>query len=161
MRPLSMQYSVTVGAPLEQVLAWCQSRESRRSWPGVTWVAKQGPGTLTYEVDMRTKGAKDATIMVEEHLRHAEEDENGYPYFETAQRWSWPTQDASTGWTTYRFVPVDGQTRIDYTMRLVLPGSVAGERLNLSLFGRAIERAAELYVERLGEHFSTAGVSTG
>ena len=52
MRALSMNYSVTIDAPLDQALTWCLSRESRRNWPGVTWVAMQGPATLTYEVDI-------------------------------------------------------------------------------------------------------------
>jgi hypothetical protein len=140
---------VTVAAPLPDVVTWCRSPQSRRCFPGARNIRADGTG-LFFEVVIRAPGAAPAVVTVDEYLKDQGREPGGL-WFESSQVWTWPDRQAGTSWHRYGFRTGSKGTQLEFTWRYLLPGLAAAQVANAMRFDRSIERAAEIYVERLAE----------
>lgn len=143
----TVELSVEVATPLEELVAWCRSAESRRCFPGARDIRGDGTG-LFFEVAIRAPGAAPATVTVDEYLKGFGREPRGF-WFETSQVWTWPGRQCGTSWHKYRFTRRPRTTTLDFTWRYILPGLAGAQVSNDMHFTRSIERAAEIYVEQL------------
>jgi hypothetical protein len=139
----------TVAVPMDELVTWCRSAEARRCFPGARNIRGDGGG-LHFEVGIRAPGAAPAVVMVDEYLKDHGRTSDGL-WFETSQVWTWPSRQAATAWHRYRFIDHGGRTGLDFTWRYILPGLAGAQVANGMRFDRSIERAAEIYVERLAQ----------
>lgn len=166
--------TVVLPAGLDEVVRWCASAEGRLCFPGAGNISGDGSG-LFFEVKIRAPGAAPATVSVHEYLKSSWRLSHGYE-FETSQVWTWPNRDTGMSWHRYRFterpgshLPDDrparsndpsrppsarrpGKTTLDFRWRYILPGLAGAQVLSDARFSRSIEKAAEIYVERLARH---------
>jgi len=138
---------VTVDVPLRELVTWCRSGEARGCFPGARNVRGDGTG-LYFEVNISAPGAALALVTVDEYLKGHGRLPGG-PWFETSQVWTWPNRQAAISWHRYVFRGFGPRTELDFTWRYVLPGLAGTQVANAMRFDRAIERAAEIYIERL------------
>jgi hypothetical protein len=138
---------VTVEVPLTELVTWCRSAQARRCFPGVQNVRGDGKG-LYFEVSVQAPGAAPALVTVDEYLK-AHGREPGGLWFETSQVWTWPGRQVAMSWHRYNFRALGSRTALDFTWRYLLPGLAGAQVMNAMRFDRSIERAAEIYVERL------------
>jgi hypothetical protein len=139
--------TVTVPAGLDEVVRWCASAEARLCFPGADNISGDGTG-LFFEVKIRAPGAAPATVSVNEYLKSSWRLSSGYE-FETSQVWTWPNRDTGMSWHRYRFTERPGKTTLDFRWRYILPGLAGAQVLSDARFSRSIEKAAEIYVDRL------------
>jgi hypothetical protein len=139
--------TVTVPAELDDVVRWCASSEGRLCFPGAANISGDGTG-LFFEVKIRAPGAAPATVSVHEYLKSSWRLSRGYE-FETSQVWTWPNRDTGMSWHRYRFTERPGKTTLDFRWRYILPGLAGAQVLSDARFSRSIEKAAEIYVDRL------------
>ncbi|MGH9008410.1 MAG: hypothetical protein ACRDYF_01020 [Acidimicrobiia bacterium] len=139
--------TVTVPAGLDEVVRWCASAEARLCFPGAGNVSGDGTG-LFFEVKIRAPGAVPATVSVYEYLKSSWRLSHGYE-FETSQVWTWPNRDTGISWHRYRLTERPGKTTLDFRWRYILPGLAGAQVLSDARFSRSIEKAAEIYVDRL------------
>ena len=139
--------TVTVPAGLDDVVRWCASAEGRMCFPGAANVSGDGTG-LFFEVKIRAPGAAPATVSVNEYLKSSWRLSHGYE-FETSQVWTWPNRDTGMSWHRYRFTERPGKTTLDFRWRYILPGLAGAQVLSDARFSRSIEKAAQIYVDRL------------
>lgn len=142
-----IELSVTVAQPVDELVAWCRSADSRRCFPGARNVRGDGTG-LFFEVGIRAPGAAPATVTVDEYLKDHGKEPRGL-WFETSQVWTWPGRQCGTSWHRYRFTERLDSTTLDFTWRYILPGLAGAQVFNAMRFSRSIERAAEIYVSQL------------
>lgn len=140
----TMTATVESSLPLADLVAFCQSAESRKCWPGTSNVVPQAGGFL-FRMDLHVPGVPSGELVVEEHYRPAEQSGAGIS-FESAQLWYWPTGDPSSAWMTYRFTPHGGETQVELTLRYLLPGSPLGRLINRTRFARTMEDNARQYL---------------
>jgi len=138
---------VTVDVPLRELVTWCRSGEGRRCFPGARNIRGDGNG-LFFEVSIAAPGAEPALVTVDEYLK-AHGRQSGGQWFETSQVWTWPNRQAATSWHRYEFRGFGPRTELDFTWRYLLPGLAGSQVANAMRFDRSIERAAEIYIERL------------
>jgi hypothetical protein len=138
---------VTVETPLTELVLWCRSAAARRCFPGVDNVRGDGRG-LYFDVSVAAPGAAPALVTVDEYLK-AHGREPGGLWFETSQVWTWPNRQAAMSWHRYQFRGLGSRTALDFTWRYLLPGLAGAQVVNAMRFDRSIERAAEIYIERL------------
>jgi hypothetical protein len=103
---------------------------------------------LSFDVTIAAPGAAPAEVTVDEYLK-AHGREPGGLWFETSQVWTWPNRQAATSWHRYQFRGFGPRTELDFTWRYLLPGLGGAQVANAMRFDRSIERAAEIYLERL------------
>jgi hypothetical protein len=139
--------TVTVPAGLDEVVRWCASSEGRTCFPGAANVSGDGTG-LFFEVKIRAPGAAPATVSVNEYLKSSWRLSHGYE-FETSQVWTWPNRDTGMSWHRYHFTERPGKTTLDFRWRYILPGLAGAQVLSDARFSRSIEKAAQIYVDRL------------
>jgi hypothetical protein len=138
---------VTVDVPMGALVTWCRSGEARRCFPGADHIRPNGSG-LSFDVTIAAPGAAPAEVTVDEYLK-AHGREPGGLWFETSQVWTWPNRQAATSWHRYQFRGFGPRTELDFTWRYLLPGLGGAQVANAMRFDRSIERAAEIYLERL------------
>jgi hypothetical protein len=138
---------VTVDVPLRELVTWCRAGEARACFPGARNVRGDGTG-LYFEVNISAPGAALALVTVDEYLKGHGRLPGGL-WFETSQVWTWPNRQAATSWHRYEFRAFGPRTELDFTWRYLLPGLAGTQVANAMRFDRAIERAAEIYLERL------------
>jgi hypothetical protein len=143
----TIDLSVTVPRPLDDVVGWCASAEARLCFPGARNVRGDGTG-LFFEVAIKAPGAAPATVRVDEYLKGSGRLPHGF-WYETSQVWTWPNRDTGISWHRYRFAERPGKTTLEFRWRYILPGLAGAQVLTEARFNRSIEKAAELYVERL------------
>ncbi|HEY2706135.1 MAG TPA: hypothetical protein VGL20_20835 [Candidatus Dormibacteraeota bacterium] len=137
----------TIPRPLDEAVRWCRSGEARLCFPGARGVHGDGGG-LGFEVGIRAPGAAAATVSVDEYLKDHGRERGGL-WFETSQVWTWPTRECGTSWHRYHLAGRQGSTALEFTWRYILPGLAGAQVFNALRFRRSIERAGQLYVERL------------
>jgi hypothetical protein len=136
---------------LPDLLGWAQSAHSRAHWPGVErvrWDDTTVLPRLYYQVHVAAPGAPEALVEVEEHMCRPEEDDDGI-FFESAQLWTWPTRHVAGCWATYHFSATEGGTEFRFIFKYLLPDLGGADVFRRARFGQAIERAVDLYVERV------------
>jgi hypothetical protein len=138
---------VTVPLPMDEVVEWCASSEARLCFPGARNVRGDGAG-LFFEVKIAAPGAAPATVTVDEYLKDSGRLPHRY-WFETSQVWTWPNRDSGISWHRYRFTERPDRTTLDFRWRYILPGLAGAQLLSEANFNRSIEKAAEIYVDRL------------
>jgi hypothetical protein len=137
----------TIPRPVDEAVLWCRSAQARLCFPGAHDARGDSAG-LAFEVGIRAPGAGAATVTVEEYLKDHGRDRAG-PWFESSQVWTWPSRECGTSWHEYRFGARGDETVLDFTWRYILPGLAGAQVFNALRFSRSIERACQLYVERL------------
>jgi hypothetical protein len=152
----TISLGVSAAVRLDDFVTWCRSAPARLCFPGARNARGDGAG-LHFEVKLRAPGAAPALVSVDEYLRDHGRVSGGL-WFETSQVWMWPNRQAGTSWHRYRFRENGARTDLDFEWRLMLPGLAGGQVANAMRFDRSIERAAEIYLERLAlraeEHFT-------
>jgi len=148
----TIDVSVTVPHPMDEVVQWCRSSEARQCFPGARNVRGDGTG-LFFDVGMRAPGAAPATVNVNEYVKDFGRAPRGF-WFETSQVWTWPSRECGTSWHLYRFTQRPGKTTLDFRWRYILPGLAGAQVLSAARFSRSIERAAEIYVDRLARRIA-------
>lgn len=138
---------VTVDVPLRKLVTWCRSGAARTCFPGARSVRGDSSG-LYFEVNISAPGAAPALVTVDEYLKDHGPRPGGL-WFETSQVWTWPNRQAAISWHRYEFRGFGPRTELDFTWRYLLPGLAGTQVANAMRFDRAIERAAEIYIERL------------
>lgn len=141
---------------VDELLAWCQSPQSRANWPGVeriSWDDTTALPRLFYEIEIRAPGAPPGGAHVEEHMCRPEEDDEGV-FFESAQLWNWSTGQVSGAWATYRVGETPHGSRLRFVFRYVLGDLGAADVFDRAVFCRSIEHAVDRYVARV----VTAGI---
>ena len=147
----------TIGRPLDEAARWCRSAEARLCFPGARNVRGDGSG-LYFEVGIRAPGAAPATVSVDEYLKDYRRERGGL-WFETSQVWTWPNRECGTAWRAYRLVESDSSTTLDFTWRYILPGLAGAQVFNALRFSRSIERAGQIYVDRLARRVGQVAVT--
>ena len=143
----TIERTVTVPRPIDEVVGWCSSAEARLCFPGVRNADGDGTG-LAFDVAIAAPGAAPATVRVEEYLKESGRLRHGF-WFEASQVWTWPNRDTATSWQRYHFTDRSGKTLLDFRWRYILPGLAGAQVLSEARFNRSIEKAAALYVDRL------------
>jgi hypothetical protein len=148
---VTIERTAASSRPLPDLLVWCQSAHSRAHWPGVEKVRWDDTNILPrlyYAVHVAAPGAPEALVEVEEHMCRPEEDDDGI-FFESAQLWTWPTRHVAGAWATYHFSDTDSGARFRFVFKHLLPDLGGADVFRRARFGQAIERAVDLYVERV------------
>ena len=140
--------TVSLPRPMDEVVRWCSSAEARLCFPGVRNVRGEGTG-LCFDVGIKAPGAAPATVRVDEYLKDSGRLPHGF-WFEASQVWTWPNRDTATSWQRYRFTDRTDTTTLEFRWRYILPGLAGAQVLSEARFNRSIEKAAALYVDRLG-----------
>lgn len=140
-------------ASVPSVLEWCRAPESRLCWPGVRSIdARSGDLVLFYDVEFHLPGAEPSTLMVEEHLTPPIRLSGDETEFETASMWAWPDGRVATVSLGYRLRSVSEGTRLQVTLRYLLPRTI-GERIRgRAEFEEAVRRVLAGYVRQLAGH---------
>ena len=86
-------------------------------------------------------------------------EKRGGLWFETSQVWTWPNRECGTAWHAYRLVAQDGSTTLEFTWRYILPGLAGAQVFNALRFSRSIERAGQIYVDRLARRVGQVAVT--
>ena len=146
--------TVSVARPMDEVVRWCSSAEARLSFPGARNAGGDGTG-LAFDVAIAAPGAAPATVNVNEYVKDFGRASRGF-WFETSQVWTWPSRECGTSWHLYRFTQRPGKTTLDFRWRYILPGLAGAQVLSAARFSRSIERAAEIYVDRLARRLAAA-----
>ena len=119
----------------------------------------RGDGSgLYFEVGIRAPGAAPAAVTVDEYLKDYRRERGGL-WFETSQVWTWPNRECGTSWHAYRLVEGDGSTNLEFTWRYILPGLAGAQVFNALRFSRSIERAGQIYVDRLARRVGQVAVT--
>jgi len=145
--------SVECGRDVTDLLAWCQSAQSRAHWPGVQrvrWDDTSVVPRLHYEVQIAAPGAPEAVVAVEERMCRPDEDTTAV-FFESAQLWTWPTRHVAGAWATYQFVKTAEGAGLAFTYRYLLPDLADQDAFDRATFDASVERAVDLYIERLAQ----------
>ena len=138
---------VSAGVRRDDLIRWCRTPESRLCFPGARNARGDGQG-LHFEVSLRAPGAAPALVTVDEYLKDQGRG-GGALWFQTSQVWMWPNRQAGTSWHKYTFRENGAQTDLDFEWRFMLPGLAGAQVANAMRLDRSIERAAEIYLERL------------
>lgn len=148
-----------VARPLDEVVDWCRSAQSRLCFPGARSISADGTGVF-FEVYIRAPGAAPATVTVDEYLKDHGRFRGGL-WFETSQVWTWPNREVGTVWHRYTFAEHGRHaTHLAFRWRYILPGLAGGQVANALRFGRSIEKAAEIYVNQLGRRLEALAASS-
>lgn len=148
----TVETSVWSSRGLADFVAFCRSPESRQWWPGVQDVHAQ-EGAIFYRIGVEASGLTRAELLVEEHLRRSFEAGDG---FESALVFTWITRKTPAGlvasaWATYRFTEEGGGTRLEFSLRYIMPRAALSLMTNRPRFVDSVRRAWEVYLERLGQ----------
>jgi hypothetical protein len=148
----TVEATVRSNQRLADFMAYCRSPESRECWPGVQDVHPQ-EGGIFYRIGVEAPGLNRAELLVEEHLRASFEDGAG---FESALVFTWITRKMPAGlvasaWATYRFTEEESGTRLDFSLRYIMPRAALSLMTNRTRFVDSVRRAWEVYVGRLGQ----------
>jgi hypothetical protein len=152
----TIRVDATMDRPLDEVARWCRSAEARLCFPGARNVHGDGSG-LFFEVGIRAPGAAPATVSVDEYLKDHGRG-RGSLWFETSQVWTWPNRECGTAWHAYHLSERQGSTTLHFTWRYMLPGLAGAQVFNALRFSRSIERAGQIYVDRLARRVGRAAV---
>jgi hypothetical protein len=147
--------TVAVPRPIDEVVRWCASAEARLCFPGARHVTGDGTG-LAFDVAIKAPGAAPATVRVEEYLKASGRLPHGV-WFEASQVWTWPNRDTGISWHRYRFTDRTGRTTLEFRWRYILPGLAGAQVLSEARFNRSIEKAAGIFVDRLAHRIPSQG----
>lgn len=147
--------TVAVPRPIDEVVRWCASAEARLCFPGARHVTGDGTG-LAFDVAIKAPGAAPATVRVEEYLKGSGRLPHGF-WFEASQVWTWPNRDTGISWHRYRFTDRTGRTTLEFRWRYILPGLAGAQVLSEARFNRSIEKAAGIFVDRLAHRIPSQG----
>jgi hypothetical protein len=139
--------AVNTPVPLETLVSWARTPESRRCWPGSSGVRAQGTA-IFFDLDMQAPGGPPATGVMEEHLRPPEATAAGVR-FESGLALTWPSHEMASGDATYQFERCGEATKLSFAISYFLPRKIGGARFNRGRFLDAVDRALSLYVNRL------------
>ncbi|MGH9000312.1 MAG: hypothetical protein ACRDY7_13090 [Acidimicrobiia bacterium] len=140
----TMHVTMESSLPAAELVAFCQSAEARRCWPGVTKVESQ-EGGYVYSINVDAPGWPSGELVVEEHIRPPEKQDDAVS-LEAGLLWSWPSGQSSSSWMSYRFVEELDRTRVHYSLRYVVPGGALGRLINRGRFVRTMERGVRRYL---------------
>ncbi|HUR74168.1 MAG TPA: hypothetical protein VMZ00_07820 [Sporichthya sp.] len=143
----TISLGVSVAARREDLVRWIRMPASRLCFPGARNARGDARG-LHFEVDLRAPGAAPALVVVDEYLKDQGRARGGL-WFETSQVWMWPNRQAGASWHRYTLRENGAQTELDFSWRFMLPGLAGAQVANAMRLNRSIERAAEIYLERL------------
>ncbi|MGH9000027.1 MAG: hypothetical protein ACRDY7_11630, partial [Acidimicrobiia bacterium] len=107
-------------------------------------------GGLSFDVGIRAPGAAPATVVVDEYMKDFGKQRGGF-WFETSQVWMWPSRECGTSWHRYQFTSGTDETVLDFRWRYILPGLAGAQVANVMRFSKSIERAAEIYIDKLAK----------
>lgn len=143
---------------LDEFVAFCRSAEARMCWPGVAEVPYQGGGFF-YTQTLRPPWArKGGMLKIEEHQRNCEDDGAGIS-FESMAVWVWPNQETATSWLKYHFEKGDGGSRLNFSLRYVLPVGLARRLTKGPELTSSMERTVDRYLECLARGGKGQGIA--
>lgn len=154
----TVETSLTLGRPVDEVMAFCLTPGSRLAWPGTETARSEGD-VFSYDVDMRVPGIPPARLLVEERVGQPIK-EGRVRTVETVHRWTWPGGEVSNCWLTYRFRGNRSSTQLDLTWRFVVPGAIDGQPIDRTRLDTAVGKAPERYLQALSGEPALAGAST-
>lgn len=147
--PNTIELTASLPRPLDEAVDWCRSGPARMCFPGTRNLRASGDG-LSFEVGIRAPGAAPAVVMVDEYMKDFGRERGGY-WFETSQVWMWPNRECATSWHRYRFGNGADGTTLQFRWRYILPGLAGAQVFNAVRFSRSIQRAAEIYIDKLAQ----------
>ena len=145
----TVDLSVPLGRNTDEAIDWCRSGSARMCFPGARNLRANGAG-LSFEVGIRAPGAEPALVIVDEYMKDFGKSRGTY-WFETSQVWMWPNRECATSWHRYRFIRTEDEVTLNFRWRYILPGLAGAQVFNAVRFSHSIEKAAEIYVERLAQ----------
>ncbi|MGH8998219.1 MAG: hypothetical protein ACRDY7_02405 [Acidimicrobiia bacterium] len=140
--------TVTAGVPLDTLLDWSRSPESRLCWPGASDVRRQG-STLYFRLNMQAPGAPPASGTMEEELWGVARSDGGDATFKSQLQLTWPSGEVGSGEAGWAFRSDGDKTTLSFSIGYTIPKKFGVGRVNRDQFLHSIDRALSLYIQRL------------